>query len=72
MHKLEDGAKRYIDALLDEDTYKSGVFYASKKGTVAGPVRDQSKYYDVLKDQRYQENAYTALEQVFTRQGVVA
>lgn len=33
---MEVGAKRYVDALL-EDTYKSGVLYASRKG-MTGPV----------------------------------
>ena len=30
VHKLEIGAKRFIDAISDE-RYKSGVFYASKE-----------------------------------------
>jgi NAD(P)-dependent dehydrogenase (short-subunit alcohol dehydrogenase family) len=31
-HGVKDGAKRYIDVLTDEETYKSGAFYASIKG----------------------------------------
>jgi NAD(P)-dependent dehydrogenase (short-subunit alcohol dehydrogenase family) len=32
VHGVEDGAKRYLDVLTDEETYKSGAFYASIKG----------------------------------------
>jgi hypothetical protein len=32
VHGVKDGAKRYVDVLTDEETYKSGVFYASIKG----------------------------------------
>jgi NAD(P)-dependent dehydrogenase (short-subunit alcohol dehydrogenase family) len=31
-HGVKDGAKRYVDVLTDEETYKSGVFYGSIKG----------------------------------------
>jgi NAD(P)-dependent dehydrogenase (short-subunit alcohol dehydrogenase family) len=31
-HGTKDGAKRYVDVLTDEETYKSGVFYGSIKG----------------------------------------
>jgi hypothetical protein len=31
-HGVKDGAKRYVDVLTDEETYKSGAFYASIKG----------------------------------------
>ncbi len=35
VHKLEVGAKRFVDAISDE-RYKSGVFYASKEGKLSG------------------------------------
>jgi NAD(P)-dependent dehydrogenase (short-subunit alcohol dehydrogenase family) len=31
-HGVKEGAKRYLDVLTDEETYKSGAFYASIKG----------------------------------------
>jgi NAD(P)-dependent dehydrogenase (short-subunit alcohol dehydrogenase family) len=36
VHKLEVGAKRFVDGLSDE-RYKSGVFYASKEHAYPGP-----------------------------------
>ena len=59
-HSLEVGAKRYVDALMDEDHYKSGVFYASKKGAT-GPTVDQVIYCDYLAYEAYQDNANTAI-----------
>jgi NAD(P)-dependent dehydrogenase (short-subunit alcohol dehydrogenase family) len=32
VHGVKEGAKRYLDVLTDEETYKSGAFYASIKG----------------------------------------
>ena len=59
-HGLEDGAKRYVDALVD-DSYKSGVFYASIKAT-SGPVGDQGElYFSDLKDTKIQDNANQAI-----------
>jgi len=39
IHSLEIGAKRYVDGISD-DSYKTGTFYASKKGST-GEVVDQ-------------------------------
>ena len=60
MHKLEVGAKRYVDGLQDE-SYKSGVFYASKKPVLTGPVVDQGSIFPDLHVQAYQDNAYKAI-----------
>ena len=66
-HNVDVGAKRYVDAVLGEnsmDTYKSGTFVASKKGT-SGKLMDQAKmrrgrkYADVEK----QDAAFAALQQ---------
>lgn len=38
VHKLEVGAKRFVDGISDE-RYKSGVFYASKEKRVSYRVR---------------------------------
>ncbi len=59
MHRLETGAKRYVDGLLDK-SYKSGVIYASKVG-VTGPVVDQSTIFADLKNVAFQNNANEAI-----------
>jgi len=58
-HKLEQGAKRFVDGILDE-SYNSGVFYASKKGT-AGPIVDQATLFADLNNKTFQDNAYEAI-----------
>ena len=60
MHSAEVGAKRYVDALLDETTYKTGIFFASKNG-MAGEVCDQVIHLDYLANEQYQDNANKAL-----------
>ena len=59
VHRLEVGAKRYIDALKDT-AYKSGTFYASAKG-VTGPVVDQGTIFADLNDTTIQNNANEAI-----------
>ena len=59
VHRLEVGAKRYVDALTDE-SFKSGVFYASQKG-VTGPVGAQSTIFADLNDTTIQDNASEAI-----------
>ncbi len=49
VHKLEVGAKRFVDGISDE-RYKSGIFYASKEGKLTGDVVDQSTFYTDLKN----------------------
>ena len=60
VHKLEVGAKRFVDGISDE-RYKSGVFYASKEGKLSGDVVDQSTFYTDLKNTSFQDNAYKAI-----------
>ena len=60
MHKLEVGAKRFVDAILDE-RYKSGVFYASKEGKLSGDMVDQSTFFTDLKNTSFQDNANEAI-----------
>lgn len=60
VHRVEVGAKRFVDALTDS-TYKSGHFYASKKG-LTGPISEQSTLFADLKNQQFQDNAKQALE----------
>ena len=60
VHKLEVGAKRFVDGISDE-RYKSGVFYASKEGKLAGEMVDQSTFYTDLKNTSFQDNANEAI-----------
>lgn len=60
VHKLEKGAKRYVDG-ISNDTYQSGVFYASKAKRLTGQVIDQSTIFPDLKNTRYQDNANEAI-----------
>jgi len=60
VHKLEVGAKRFVDAISDE-RYRSGVFYASKEGKLAGDMVDQSTFFTDLKNTAFQDNAYEAI-----------
>jgi len=62
-HGVKEGAKRYIDALTDEENFKSGVFYGSKKG-VSGPLADQAEAEPPIpeyKDTQIQDNATQAI-----------
>ena len=60
MHGLETGANRFVDG-LNNKAYKSGVFYASKKPVLTGPVVDQATIFDDLRNERFQDNAYEAI-----------
>lgn len=60
VHKLEVGAKRFVDGISDE-RYKSGVFYASKQGKLSGDVVDQSTFFTDLKNATFQDNADKAI-----------
>jgi len=60
VHKLEVGAKRFVDGISDE-RYKSGIFYASKEGKLSGDVVDQSTFYTDLKNSTFQDNADRAI-----------
>ena len=60
VHGLEKGAARYVKALNDE-TYKSGEFYASHDGKVTGPLVEQGTIFADLKNPTYQDNANEAI-----------
>ncbi len=60
VHKLEVGAKRFVDGISDE-RYKSGVFYASKEGKLTGDAVDQSSFFTDLKNIAFQDNANEAI-----------
>jgi NAD(P)-dependent dehydrogenase (short-subunit alcohol dehydrogenase family) len=60
VHKLEVGAKRFVDGISDE-RYKSGIFYASKEGKLSGDLVDQSTFFADLKNSTFQDNADRAI-----------
>lgn len=59
-HSLETGAKRLVDALVDDDL-PTGGFYASAANTLTGPVCDQSSIVADFADTAVQDNAYDAV-----------
>jgi len=60
VHKLEKGAKRFVDG-VSYDSFKSGIFYASKAKLLTGPVIDQSTIFPDLNNSSYQDNANAAI-----------
>ena len=60
VHKVETGAKRYIDGLMNAE-YQSGVFYGSEVG-LTGPVSDQSLHFADIANVDIQERAFFAIE----------
>lgn len=67
-HSVEVGAKRYMDALTEHEEYQSGVFYASKKG-LSSDVVDQAEFgYDCFANEKYQDNAYAAVQSFLSNQ----
>ena len=60
VHKLEKGAKRFVDG-ISNDTFKSGIFYASKAKRLTGQVIDQSTIFSDLNNSSYQDNANSAI-----------
>lgn len=60
VHKLEKGAKRFVDGIND-DTFKSGVFYASKAQRLTGQLIDQGAIFSDLNNPVYQDNANAAI-----------
>ena len=43
-HTVDIGAKRYVDVLLSDDAFKSGVWWGSKKG-LTGEMADQLEHW---------------------------
>ena len=60
MHKLEVGAKRYVDVLLN-DKFKTGSFYGSPLFRSTGNLVEQNKLYKNLNNKSHQDNAYRAI-----------
>ena len=66
MHKLEVGAKRYVDVVMDPN-FKSGLFYASKEPVTTGPLVDQTPIYNVFANREAQDNARQAIHRYLER-----
>ena len=60
MHKVDVGAKRHVDVLNDA-SYKSGIFYGSKEPVLTGPLVDQSTIFADLSNETFQDNASEAI-----------
>jgi NAD(P)-dependent dehydrogenase (short-subunit alcohol dehydrogenase family) len=60
VHKLEKGAKRYVDGINDA-SLSSGVFYGSNANVLTGPLIDQSSIFQDLNNATYQDNANEAI-----------
>jgi NAD(P)-dependent dehydrogenase (short-subunit alcohol dehydrogenase family) len=60
VHDVNQGAKRIIDGLENEN-FKSGVFYASRADALIGPVINQSEIFSDLSNESFQENAFKAV-----------
>lgn len=59
VHKLEVGAKRFVDG-MQNDAYKSGGFYASQSG-LTGPIGEQGALFADLNSKTFQDNANKAI-----------
>ena len=70
MHRLEVGSKRIVDGITD-NSYESGVFYASKEKVLTGPVVDQSILFGDLTNETHQESAYEAMQRLIQRESAL-
>lgn len=59
-HSVDKGAERYCDVMMDDERYKSGVFWGSKTG-LTGEMGDQVVHMPILGDQTAQDNANTVI-----------
>ena len=67
-HPLEVGARRLVDALVDDDL-RSGGFYASAAKALTGPLVDQSTIVADFADESTQDHAYQAIHRFLDRSG---
>lgn len=60
-HSMEVGAKRYVDVLLNDDDFKSGIWWGSKKG-LTGELADQREHWpEIIGNESAQDNANTVI-----------
>lgn len=60
-HNVDTGARRYLDALVDDEQFKSGHFYASSWPTTSGELVDQGTVFSDLNNESFQDNAAAAI-----------
>lgn len=60
VHRVEVGASRYVEGLTNPG-FKTGGFYASKKG-LTGELCEQSELFTDIGNQAFQDNAYEAIQ----------
>lgn len=60
-HSVDVGAKRYVDVLLHEDDFETGIWWGSKKG-LTGELADQKEHWpEIIGSEYAQDNAYTVI-----------
>ncbi|GEM78899.1 SDR family NAD(P)-dependent oxidoreductase [Vibrio superstes] len=60
-HSVDVGAKRYVDVLLNEDEFKTGIWWGSKKG-LTGALANQSAHWpEIIDNANVQNNADTVI-----------
>ena len=60
-HSVDVGAKRYVDVLLSEDDFRSGVWWGSKKG-LTGELADQLEHWpEIIGNESAQDNVDTVI-----------
>jgi len=62
LHKLEFGAKRYVDGINDAQ-FEGGHFYASEKPILTGSIVDHGTIFTDIDNQKIQDNAFQAIHQ---------
>jgi NAD(P)-dependent dehydrogenase (short-subunit alcohol dehydrogenase family) len=64
-HKLDVGAKRLVDGVIDPNL-SSGMFYASTANTLKGPLVNQADLLPALANQSFQDHANEAIHRFIT------
>lgn len=60
-HTVDVGAKRYVDVLLNDDEFKFGVWWGSKKG-LTGELADQLEHWpEIIGNESAQDNVNTVI-----------
>lgn len=60
-HSVDVGARRYVDVLLNDDDFKSGVWWGSKKG-LTGELADQVEHWpEIIGNEFAQDNVDTVI-----------
>lgn len=60
-HSVDVGAKRYVDVLLNEEKFTTGIWWGSKKG-LTGELADQREHWpEIIGSESAQDNANTVI-----------